>query len=339
MPDIHHWTVEETRALVDSFDALTGKDTPLTPAAVYTEFKNLMPQSLLTQTQISNKINTLARQEKVSAKELLRSGDQHRDQLQGDNDARKRKRDQSQDVNESNNVYSPSLKLRLGKKRSTVTQPESNCSEEQSESSLSSTVSVGTQNSPDDDTPDRNLDNMEEQSTASGRINMQVEPWEEKLLSYIRGYLHNNIHDHPPDHEHIRDTLEKAREETEQGIKCFLLARPPARLTPSSMTDSAKDLSCLLLRGGEGRSLESGLYTLYSGPGMTVEILLRVYAAAAIYRWVFLWSDERWDVPMPSEMCKLMGVCEQCMSRPEISVLRLSPNSNSKSRSCRKDQA
>ncbi len=339
MKDRHSWTVEETRALVDSFDALRGKDIPLTVASIYTEFKNLMPQSLLAKSHIANKITTLARQKKVSKKELFHSWEEHREQLREDSDNRKRKRHESQDVNKSNNTNSPTLELRLGKRRSTTRQLESNCSEEQSESGLSSTATFGTQNSPDDDTPDRHLDNMEEQSPASGRINMQVEPWEEKLLSYIRGYLHNNIHDHPPDHEHIRDTLEKAREETEQGIKCFLLARPPARLTPSSMTDSAKDLSCLLLRGGEGRSLESGLNTLYSGPGMTVELLLRVFAAAAIYRWVFLWSDERWDVPLPSEMCKLMGVCEQCKSRPEISLLRLTPNFTSESGFCRKDQA
>ncbi|KAJ9497808.1 hypothetical protein H2202_006841 [Exophiala xenobiotica] len=279
---MHSWTVEETRTLLDSINALTDKDTPLTTDSIYKEFNFV--------------------------KELLGSWDQHRDQVQRNNNTRKRTRDESQEVGESNSTRSPSLKLRLSNKRA---QPELHSYNEQSESELSSPTSSGPQNPPDDDGDDREVDGIEAQNTVSGRIHMPVEPWESNLLSHIRGFIHSNIHDHPPDHEHIRDTLEKAREDTEQGIKCFLLGRPPVRLTPSSMTESAKELSCLLLREGGGRRLESGLKTLYSGPGMTVELLLRVYAAAAMYRWVFLWSDESWDVPIPSGMCKILGIYEQ----------------------------
>ncbi|KAK5452007.1 hypothetical protein LTS15_007730 [Exophiala xenobiotica] len=316
---MHSWTVEETRTLLVSINALTDKDTPLTTDSIYKEFKHLSPQSLLTRTQISNKIRTFAKKEKVLVKELLGSWDQHRDQVQRNNDTRKRTRDESQEVGESNSTRSPSLKLRLVGKSA---HPGSHCYKDQSESELSPPTSSGTQNPPDDDGEDEYLDCSERQSTVSGRINMQVEPWEHKLLSSVRGYLHSNIHDHPPDHEHIRDTLEKAREETEQGIKSFLLGRPPVRLTPSSMTEPAKELSYLLLREREGRRLETGLNTLYSGPGMTIELLLRTYAAAAVYRWVFLWSDERWDVPMPSEMYKILGVYEQ-LNQDLVAKLKL----------------
>jgi hypothetical protein len=334
MQEKHSWTVEETRTLIDSISAMVDKPIPRTTPSVYTEFKHLMPQSSLTQTQIANKITSLARREDVSMKELYQSWDQHRKQLQRDNNARKRTRDDSQEVGESNSTRSPNLKLRLVGKSA---QPRPHCYKEQSESEVSSPTSSGTQNPPDDDGEDEDLHSIEPQSTVSGLITMQVEPWEHNLLSSIRGYIHSNIHDHPPDHEHIRDTLEKAREEVDQGIKSFLLGRPPVRLTPSSVTETAKELSYLLLREREGRRLETGLNTLFSGPGMTIELLLRAFAAAAVYRWVFLWSDERWDVPMPSEICKILGVYEQCKSCPEISLRLLTPSSNSESRSCRKD--
>ncbi|KAK5198306.1 hypothetical protein LTR92_002551 [Exophiala xenobiotica] len=308
MSERYSWTVDDTRKLFDSINAVKDKNIPPTSGSIYTEFKHLIPQSLLTQKQVTNKIGQFARQGKVSVKEFYRSSDKYHKRLQERNDARKRNRDESQEVDESNSTHPPSVKLRLARKSA---QPELHYYKDQSESELSSPTSFGTENPSDDAGEEEDLDSTEPQNTMSGCINMQVEPWESNLLSHIRGYLHSNIHDHPPDHEHIRDTLEKAREKTEQGIISFLLGKPPVRLTPSSMTESAKELSCLLLREGGGRGLERGLKTLYSGPGMTVELLFRVYAAAAIYRWVFLWSDERWDVRMPSGMCKILGLYEQ----------------------------
>jgi hypothetical protein len=71
MSERYSWTVDDTRKLFESINAVKDKNIPPTSGSIYTEFKRLIPQSLLTQKQVTNKIGQLLDKGKFPSKNSI----------------------------------------------------------------------------------------------------------------------------------------------------------------------------------------------------------------------------------------------------------------------------
>ncbi|OQU96890.1 hypothetical protein CLAIMM_02911 [Cladophialophora immunda] len=102
----------------------------------------------------------------------------------------------------------------------------------------------------------------------------------------------------------------------EHGIDAFCKAFPIAHLTSSNLTRASLRLGRTLCLLWDRTSVDSTLNSLLADPFMSTQVILRAFAGAAIFEWVFVDADSPFSLSCPTAIPKpmsgnLLEFCEE----------------------------
>lgn len=340
---VHYWKKEDADSLLDILDSLTGDGITYCP-----EFFDVVLGEVraagheVTKTQLMNKIRGLARTSQMTKTAMLldweHQGPRLRELPRANNGAVQRSQRASTDYAASSPDIQATKRIKFNISSST----ESVSQDDDDDATCASQLTFPTP--PQQDQPFRSLRGNRSPTISSitdasipngtdphnttgraafsetGPVLMEVDPWEQRLLSYFRVYRERNVYDEPPAHEYIKNEMEQLGQRVEKAVKRFLIIHPTATMTTSRLIESCMELSQLLVRDEHGVGLESCLNTLFAEPGMTPEIVLQVYAGAAVYTWIGVSEifEESTDANPSPACCELASMCGKCGCLPRF---------------------
>lgn len=122
-----------------------------------------------------------------------------------------------------------------------------------------------------------------------GSILIALDPAEHSLIECTRRFFGHGHWQANPSDEDVDHTLEKILQKMCVAIQAFLKAIPTVGLAVSQLTAEARQLSSQLFNPAIGNSadLDRLLTILFTDPAVTIDLFLQIYAAVAVYEWVF----------------------------------------------------
>ncbi|KAI1609388.1 hypothetical protein EDD37DRAFT_674193 [Exophiala viscosa] len=103
----------------------------------------------------------------------------------------------------------------------------------------------------------------------------------------------------PPNHKDIAMELDCVLQSLDQGIRHFHEVHALVKLTPTRLTNDSVALSRELLRPSKDQihRVEQNLAALFANEAITMDLVFRSYAAAAVNKWVFNDFNDFIDIP------------------------------------------
>lgn len=117
-------------------------------------------------------------------------------------------------------------------------------------------------------------------------IGIILEPHELSLILTIRSFLRDKGYEPPPDHSKVDDSLYCILREVDRGIATFMKCHPVPQVPAACLTEDCLGVGRTIAESLGGGCAKSSLDALWADPNMSMELVLRVYAAAAIYKWI-----------------------------------------------------
>lgn len=117
-------------------------------------------------------------------------------------------------------------------------------------------------------------------------VKIILEPYERSLILTIRSFLRDKGYEAPPDHSKVDDSLYIILREVDRGIAAFMESHHVAQVPARWLTEDSLHLGRTIVENLREDRGKSSLDILWADPNMSMDLVLRVYAAAAIYKWI-----------------------------------------------------
>ena len=158
----------------------------------------------------------------------------------------------------------------------------------QSDSPLSSTVSINSH-----EFAECLVHHRKDQGPPTRPVNLQHGEW--MILEDIRRLARGPAYELPPAENSVRETLRSSMHRIKKSTPCFMVGanKYPVLSLGSLLATQQKLFQVLNPTAAAGEDVETGLNTLITGPGVSVEVFFGAVAAAAMYHWVLNSFDQR----------------------------------------------
>ena len=137
--------------------------------------------------------------------------------------------------------------------------------------------------------PDANALKRSRETTEPASRNVRPRTFAQKTNLFTGDAWNNGWYD-PPDDSGITNKFKKMLEALDRGARDFCEAYLLVRLTPSKMSEKAVALSelMIILPFSQSTQLGARLEVLFGDEACTTPVVLRCFAAAAVFHWVFM---------------------------------------------------
>lgn len=103
----------------------------------------------------------------------------------------------------------------------------------------------------------------------------------------LQEFYRSRMYGPPPLHTTVKQRVRQIMRDLDAGIDCFKICHSVPNVTSQNLNSEAIDLSNFILWKKAPNQLAANLDNLFSGPGLSAKVVMRMYGAAALCNWVF----------------------------------------------------